>query len=211
MGVTGAQQEGNEQVARPDIRARLADESGSSLIFVLIFIMGFSVMITALLGFSSTALTANKRATDVARQLEAADAGVELALEMIRAGAASVAGTPAPTATTLTATVNNDRVTATVTQRVVKALCIGEPFGTAPGVATYRVGTAANACPADDTLPYGATWSITSGTGGTIDQRTGKLQGTPGETYNIRAQLGNVSATKVVTLPTPTPSPTPPP
>lgn len=170
--------------------------------------MGFSVMITALLGFSSTALTANKRATDVARQLEAADAGIEVALERIRGGVASGVGGSASTASV---NVNNDAVSATIAQRAVTAICIDGPFGAAApvapsttSVATYKVGTAA-ACPAGNTLPYGASWSITAGTGGTVDQRTGRLEGTPGGTYTIRAQVGNVSATKVVTLPSPPP------
>ena len=195
MGVTGAQQHGNKHVARPDIRARITDDSGSSLIFVLIFIMGFSVMITALLGFSSTALTANKKATDVARQLEAADAGIEIALERIRGGVASGVGQSVSTASF---NVNNDAVSATIAQRPVTAICIDGPFGVAAGVSTYKVGTAA-ACPTANTLPYGVTWSITAGAGATIDG-SGKLTG-PAGPYTIRAQIGNVSATKDVNLP----------
>ena len=197
MGVTGAQQHGNEKVAAPHFRARIADDSGSSLIVVLIFIMGFSVMITALLGFSSTALTANKKATDIARQLEAADAGVELALERIRGGVASGVGGSASTASF---NVNNDAVGATIAQRAVTVICIDGPFGVGAGMSTYKVGTAA-ACPAGNTLPYGAAWSITSAPPGvsSIDAG-GKLTG-PAGAYTIRAQIGNVSATKNVNLP----------
>lgn len=188
----------------PRVRARLADETGSSLVLVLVFVMGFSVIITAVLGFSSTALTANKRANDVARQIEAADAGVELALERIRAGLASAVG---GSASTETVNVNNDAVGASLAQRDLGAICIDGPFGAAApvapsttSVATFKVGTAAT-CPAANTLPYGATWSIAAGNGGTIDATTGKLEGTPGATYTLRARVGNVSATRIVTLP----------
>lgn len=198
MGVTEAQQPGNERVVGLHLRARFADDSGSSLIFVLIFIMGFSVMITALLGFSSTALTANKRATDITRQIEAADAGVELALEVIRAGAAS---TPGPSFTTQTISANNDRVSATIAQRAITFLCIDGPFPVSAGVTTFRVRTVACADPSTNTLPFGAVWTVSGPPGASFDNGSGRLTFSDAGSYTIRVQVGNVSATKVVSLP----------
>lgn len=176
---------------------RRRGESGQSLIVALVFVMGFTILLTAALGFASTSLLANRQTAANIHQGEAAEAGAELGIQQVRGGAAAPFGAPLPTATaTLTQAVNGESVAVTVTQLDATTISVSGPATLALNTAgDYQVLLANGTT----VLPFGATWSVTPSSNTTLDQ-SGRFQASVIVCYTLRAQLGNVGATKQVAV-----------
>ncbi len=174
-------------------------ERGQSLILVLVSVVAFALMLTAVLGFASSGLSASSATTAIARQLEAADAGAEFGIQKVKTGTAP---TVASTSTeSLPIAVNGESVSVVVQQLDASRISVSGPASLAVSASgDYQVlladGTTA--------LPYGATWSVTlsngsAATGATLDQG-GRFSATLMGCYRIRATLGNASATRDVAV-----------
>lgn len=183
--------------------SRFAGERGQTLIVALVFVMGFSILLTAFLGFASTSLLANRQATANIRQGEAAEAGGEFAIQQIRSGAAAAFASPLPSVSTpLPTLLNGETVNVTVAQLNATTLTISGPAtltlcaGATSVTGDYRVTLADGTA-----LPFGATWSLpgTDPSLATVDA-TGRLTANAATTYTLRAQLGNVGATTSVSV-----------
>ncbi len=172
------------------------DERGGTLVFVLIFIMAFSVVVTAALGFASTALSANKQLSHQNREREAADAGAEYAIQRVKAALAAAFGS-APVTVGPPATVNGESVSVTVTQLSGTTLVILPAAAPCVPVSTTADFTASLSGGA--ALPFGAVWSVTP-SGATVDQGGRFTAGAAPGTFTLQVTLANVSATKTVTV-----------
>lgn len=182
---------------------KIRHEEGQSVIVVLVFVVAFSLVLTAALGFASTSVTANRITTAVGRQLEAAETGVEFGIQKVKMGLATVFGSAA-SQQSVPMPVNDQTVDVIVTQLNASTLSI-RPADT--GVPDANPDSLALNTPRDyvvvladgsTRLPFGATWSVTP-TGGTVDQG-GRFSASLVGCYTVRAQLGNVGATKRVAV-----------
>lgn len=175
----------------------LRSERGQTLVMVLVVIMAFSLVVTALLGLSSAVATANQRTSSLVRQREAADAATEYGIQAVKAGTAKdFAANPVPVATTAP-TVNGEGAAVTITQRNLSALSITGPT-TIAHPATQSYAAVFTEAATQYQIPYGVTWTA-SGAGATVTP-TGVLTAPNAGTVTLTATLANVSATLTITV-----------
>lgn len=101
-------------------------ERGQTLVMVLVFVVAFSLVLTAALGFAATSSSANRVTTAVGRQLEAADAGIEFGIQKVKAAVAALFASVASTEP-LPVSVNAQTVSVVVTQLDLRSLAVSGP------------------------------------------------------------------------------------
>src|SRR5437016_5395129 len=76
---------------------RIDDESGASLLLVVVFISVFSVIVAAILDFGATGFKTSETIASVRKQQTAADGAVDAAINLIRGSStAGLAGNACP-------------------------------------------------------------------------------------------------------------------
>ncbi len=157
------------------------DDSGQTLIFVLVFIGAMALLIPPLLSLASTGLVASRTGANIARAREAADAGAEFGLDRVRAGDIAAVSDPA-SAPLFPPSANGYVLNVTLSRRPITAIAVERTD--ASDECRYRVRVA------DDgtLLPYAVTWTVSPS--GVIDPG-GQFHGSAG-TYTITAALANL-------------------
>lgn len=165
------------------------DESGQTLVFVLVFIGVMALMIPPLLSLASTGLIASRTGASISRAREAADAGTEFALARLRGGDLNAITDPASEALTPTAA-NGYALSGSLARRALTGITVEQSAVSDPCRYQVRV--------SDDSslLPYGSTWSVTPS--GVMDQG-GQLHAAAGS-YTVTASFANLRGQLGVTL-----------
>ena len=180
---------------------RLAADDGQALVIVIVFITSFTLVLTALLGMSSSALGVNRTAASQSRQLEAADAGGEYGIQKVRAGTVSTLAAPSFSGPAPT-TVDTESVSVVLLQRDFTTLSIAGPGTASLGQTTQYTGVGGAAMPV---MTHGIAWSATRGgvaePATVMEPQTGRFTPAVPGAYVITGTLANVSATKAVTVP----------
>ncbi len=197
-------------------------ESGQSLTLVLVIIVVFSLLATALLGLASTAALLQKTLGGIERSRAAGDQGVEYGIDqVIEGGASSSFGTSA--SLSFPGTIDGDVVSVTVKNVSVTSVVItcqvvrtpptpNDPPQTPCPAITVSAGTpvfltATVLSGTGNPIAFAPNWNVSPATGFTLSTSACPASSTgvcfvgasPG-TYTIRIDVNNVSATAAVTV-----------
>ncbi len=198
-------------------RARRGRESGQSLTMVLVIIVIFSLLASALLGLASSTAFIQRTLGSLERGRAAADQGVDYGIDQIVEGAAAASFTETTTLS-LPGTIENEVVSITVknvtiTSIIARCRFVLTDVATCTTVSLPTRNTplllTATASSGGVAVPFTPSWTLSPSSGATLAQGGGCATAATGicfvatsaGTYAVRVDVNNVNANVTVTVP----------